>query len=62
VRYYRGHAKNPMSDRELELKFRDQAASVVSDADAEALLKAVWTLNEAVSLDALFRWTALGDH
>jgi 2-methylcitrate dehydratase len=61
VRYYRGHAKNPMSDRELERKFRDQAASVVSDSDADALLKAVWTLNEAVSLDALFCWTALGD-
>lgn len=60
VRYYRGHAKNPMSDRELEGKFRDQAAAVISDADADALVKAIWTLDEAASADALFAWTALG--
>ena len=58
VRYYRGHAKNPMSDRELEGKFLDQAASVISDADADALLKAIWTLDEAASPEALFGWTA----
>jgi len=60
VRYYRGHAKNPMSDRELEGKFRDQAASVITDADADTLIKAIWTLDEAASTDALFAWTALG--
>jgi 2-methylcitrate dehydratase len=59
VRYYRGHAKNPMSDRELEGKFRDQAASVITDADADALVKAIWTLDEAASSDALFAWNAL---
>jgi len=58
VRYYRGHARNPMSDRELEGKFRDQAASVISGADADDLVKAVWTLDEAASLEALFGWTA----
>jgi 2-methylcitrate dehydratase len=60
VRYYRGHAKNPMSDRELEDKFRDQAASVLTDADADALLAAIWELDEADSPDALFTWTAIG--
>jgi 2-methylcitrate dehydratase len=61
VRYYRGHAKNPMSDRELEGKFRDQAASVITDADADALVKAIWALDEADSPEALFAWTAIGD-
>jgi 2-methylcitrate dehydratase len=61
VRYYRGHAKNPMSDRELEGKFRDQAASVITDADADDLLKAIWTLDEAASPDALFAWSAPGE-
>jgi 2-methylcitrate dehydratase len=61
VRYYRGHAKNPMSDRELEDKFRDQAASVITDADADALVKAIWALDEADPPEALFAWTALGD-
>lgn len=59
VRYYRGHAKNPMSDGELEQKFRDQAVSVITQADADALLKAIWKLDEAGSPEALFGWTAI---
>jgi 2-methylcitrate dehydratase len=61
VRYYRGHARNPMSDRELEGKFRDQAESVITGASADALLAAIWTLDEAASAEALFAWTAIGD-
>jgi 2-methylcitrate dehydratase len=57
VRYYRGHAMNPMSDSELEEKFRDQAESVITAADADALLKAIWQLDEAGSPEALFAWT-----
>lgn len=60
VRYYRGHAKNPMSDSELEAKFRDQAESVITQTDADALLKAIWELDDAGSSAALFGWTALG--
>jgi 2-methylcitrate dehydratase len=59
VRYYRGHAKNPMSDGELEEKFRDQAESVITQADADALLKAIWKLDDARSPEALFGWTAI---
>jgi len=59
VRYYRGHARNPMSDRELEGKFRDQAASVITDADADTLVKAIWALDEADSPEALFAWTPI---
>jgi 2-methylcitrate dehydratase len=60
VRYYRGHARNPMSDRELEGKFRDQASGVLTDADTNALLAAIWALDEAGSAQALFAWTAIG--
>ena len=60
VRYYRGHARNPMTDRELEQKFRDQAASVVADTDADTLIKAIWSLDEADSPEALFTWTPVG--
>lgn len=59
VRYYRGHADNPMSDGELEEKFLDQAESVITQADADALIKAVWAVDEAGSPDALFGWTAV---
>jgi 2-methylcitrate dehydratase len=58
VRYYRGHARNPMSDRELEGKFRDQAESVITGASADALAAAIWTLDEAASAEALFAWSA----
>jgi 2-methylcitrate dehydratase len=58
VRYYRGHAENPMSDGELEEKFRDQAGSVLTAADEDALVKAIWRLDEAGSPAALFAWTA----
>ncbi|MBO0807863.1 MAG: MmgE/PrpD family protein, partial [Actinobacteria bacterium] len=58
VRYYRGHAMNPLSDGELEAKFRDQAGSVILAEDADALLRAVWTLDEAGSAAGLFAWTA----
>ena len=56
MRFYRGHAKNPMSDGELEGKFRDQAESIISEADADALIKAIWELDQAGSPAALFGW------
>jgi 2-methylcitrate dehydratase len=61
VRYYRGHAKNPMTDAELERKFLDQAESVITEAGAHALIKAIWELDEAGSPAALFGWTAIGE-
>ena len=62
VRYYRGHAMNPMTDGELEEKFRDQAGSVITQADADALLKAIWELDEAGSPEALFAWTPTSEN
>lgn len=61
VRYYRGHAKNPMSDSELEEKLRDQAESVITAADADALVEAIWELDGAGSPEALFAWTATSE-
>jgi 2-methylcitrate dehydratase len=59
VRYYRGHARNPMSNAELEGKFRDQADPVITEAAADALVKATWQLDEADSCEGLFDWTAM---
>jgi 2-methylcitrate dehydratase len=59
VRYYRGHARNPMSDAELEEKFRGQAEAVIGRAGADALLGAIWGLDQAGSPQALFGWSAL---
>lgn len=56
VRYYRGHAKNPMSDAELEEKLAVQAAPLITDEERDALVRAVWALDGAPSTEGLFAW------
>lgn len=56
IRYYRGHAKNPMTDVELEEKLAVQAAPLITDDERDALTNAIWTLNEAASTEGLFAW------
>jgi hypothetical protein len=34
---------------------------VITEADTDALLAAIWTLDEAGSTEDLFRWTATDD-
>lgn len=43
--YFKGHAKNPMSDAEVETKFRQLTAPVLTRAQTDALLEKVWTLD-----------------
>lgn len=57
VRFYRGHADNPMSDDELEHKMREQAGSLISSQELDELLAAIWSFDEAASPDSLFNWT-----
>ena len=50
VRYHRGHYKNPMSDGEVESKFRGLAAGTLAAANVDCLLEALWqveTLQDA---------------
>lgn len=56
VPYYRGHARNPMDDTELESKFREQAEPLLGPGETDRLCDAVWEVNES-SADALFSWT-----
>ncbi len=46
VRYPRGHAKNPLSDEEVVRKFRANVEGVLSEAQAEDVVKAVWKLED----------------
>jgi 2-methylcitrate dehydratase len=45
VAFPRGHARNPMTDAELESKYRNNVAGRLPDAQAEDLRKAVWSLD-----------------
>jgi 2-methylcitrate dehydratase len=45
--YPKGHAKNPMTDAEVQSKYRTLCRGIVTDERREAILKAVWALEGA---------------
>jgi 2-methylcitrate dehydratase len=47
VDYPRGHAGNPMTDEEVEQKFRTLARGVISERTQAAILKQCWSLDKA---------------
>jgi 2-methylcitrate dehydratase len=53
VHYPKGHPKNPMSDAEVEEKFRRQAAPLLDAAQMDAVLDRCWRLEEVGSLGEL---------
>lgn len=53
VSYHQGHFKNPMSREVVEGKFRDLALPVLGEAQAAALLKQMWRLDEAADVNGL---------
>lgn len=55
VAYHKGHYKNPLSDAEVEDKFRSLAVGPLTEAQADALLECLWRLDEASDLSELLR-------
>lgn len=51
---YRGSPHNPLSDGELEGKFRDCADGLLDDARIQAVFDAVWSLDAADDVGALY--------
>src|SRR5204862_5982844 len=49
----KGQPRNPLTDGELEVKFRDAAGRVLSADRVEALLGAVWKLETASDVSAI---------
>jgi len=58
VEYHRGHWKNPMSDAEVEAKFRGLARVVVPASRTDRLLETLWKLEELGEVSELIRLTA----
>ena len=54
VEYPRGHFNNPMTDAEVEHKFRALAARPLAAANVGILLRALWEVERAANLDAIF--------
>ena len=60
VDYHKGHYKNPMTQSEIEGKFRPLAAGVLQPAQTDRLLTALWRLEEQANVHELMTLTAGG--
>ena len=57
VAYHKGHYKNPLTDAEVEEKFRTLAAEHLPADRIDSLLSYLWHIDEAPDLKELFRLT-----
>jgi len=53
VNYHKGHPKNPMSDKDVEDKFRRLTARQYSKTQAAKVLKTVWSLDKTKNVSAI---------
>lgn len=61
VEYHKGHYRNPMSDAEVEAKFRSLAVPALGEARATRLLERLWRLEEVADAGEILRLTATGE-
>jgi 2-methylcitrate dehydratase len=57
VEYHRGHPRNPMTDAEMEEKFRSLARKHVPAERIDALLRQLWTLENVPQVGPLIELT-----
>jgi 2-methylcitrate dehydratase len=57
VEYHKGHWKNPMSDAEIEAKFRKLAREVLDESRTSRLLESLWRLEELPDAGDIVRLT-----
>ena len=55
VPYHRGHYKNPMSDQEIEAKFRTLAQDCLTSRQTDALLDRLWNLERVTDIGEVIR-------
>jgi 2-methylcitrate dehydratase len=59
VEYHRGHFKNPMTDAEMEEKFRLMAQKQLSTDRVDALLRLLWGLESVPQVSTLIEATRI---
>jgi len=59
VEYHRGHAKNPMTDGEMEEKFRGLAGKHLKADRVDALLKLLWSIDSQPKIDDILALTRI---
>ena len=57
VEYHRGHWKNPMTDAEVEEKFRSLARRQLSPAKTDELLRLLWAVDTLPQAGAIIAAT-----
>ena len=57
VDHHRGHFKNPMSDADIEKKFRTLAKKVLPDAKIDTMLARLWKLEDTTDAGEIPRLT-----
>ncbi len=55
VAYHRGHYKNPMSDQEIDEKFRGLAQDVLTERQIATLLDCLWNLEQVEDIGEVIR-------
>ena len=55
VPYHRGHWKNPMTEGEIEAKFRGLAGDLLAPAQTDALLERLWNLDQVKDIGDVIR-------
>ena len=60
VEYHKGHYRNPMSESEVEAKFRKLAADVITLAQSDRLLERLWKLEDVADAGEVVRLTVVG--
>ena len=55
--YHKGHYKNPMSDAEVEAKFRGLAQNALTPAQTDRLLQALWKVEDVADAGEIVRLT-----
>jgi 2-methylcitrate dehydratase len=55
VPYHRGHWKNPMTDQEIEAKFRSLARDLLAPAQTDALLERLWNLDQVKDIGEVIK-------
>ncbi len=53
AQYPKGHANNPMSDAEVELKFLNQCEPLLDESQRKTLLAALWKIDSAPTAGAI---------
>jgi len=57
VDYHKGHYKNPMSDAEIEAKFRGLAQNALKPEQTDRLLEALWEIEDVADAGEIVRLT-----